>query len=95
MVLTLVGEVMNAGGYNFRPGFHMVSDWERAERNAFRNVGELRGWTDLVELSGCRFHFGMSNEKCSMMIFDLSMVLIFKPGCVPQCCRYWSACCIS
>ena len=35
MVMTLVGDVMNSGGFNFRPGFHMVSDWEQAERNSF------------------------------------------------------------
>jgi hypothetical protein len=46
------------------PGFQMNADWEKAEKNAWRNVfGD-------VPLDGCLFHFGTHiSKKCLIKTF--------------------------
>ena len=54
--LTVVADVVTDIGRNFRPGFRMVTDFELAERNAFKKVLDEKGI--IAELTGYLFHFG-------------------------------------
>ena len=57
-------EFMTSQGAGWMPGFRMNADWEKAERNAWRNVfGD-------VPLDGCLFHFGTHiSKKCLIKTF--------------------------
>ena len=50
--ISIFFKFMTSQGASWMPGFRMNADWEKAERNAWRNVfGD-------VPLDGCLFHFG-------------------------------------